>query len=386
MENKQSVVLDALPVQPVPFVDLLSQTRELELELKQAIQSTIQNGDYILGKVVREFEQAFASYIGVKFAIGVASGLDALELSLRALGIREGDEVIVPANTFIATALAVSKTGAKPVFVDCDARTHNIDVEKIEPVINGSSRAIIPVHLEGHPADMSSLISIANRHGLSIVEDACQAHGATFGNKACGSFGVAGCFSFYPAKNLGAMGDGGMVTTDDESLAHRIRCMRDYGQCKKYQHDFLGSNSRLDTLQAAVLQQKLPRLDHWNRQRNRIAEIYLSGLADVRDLSSTQVLPDSNSVWHLFVIETTYRDELADHLRKANIATGIHYPIPIHLQRAFEYLGYERGDFPVAERLSKRILSLPMYPQLKDEQCEHVVRSVREFFRTISQS
>jgi dTDP-4-amino-4,6-dideoxygalactose transaminase len=365
----------------VPFVDLTTQNITLGSQLSSAIHSVIDRGDFILGNAVREFEALFARYIGVDHAIGVASGLDALQLTLVALGIGAGDEVLLPANTFIATALAVSRTGAIPVLVDCNPHTHNIDTHGLSAAITERTRAIIPVHLQGHPADMDGILSFAGRHALAVVEDACQAHGAVYNRCRCGSLGNAGCFSFYPAKNLGAFGDGGLVTTNDSDLAALIRSLRDYGQSAKYQHDLPGGNSRLDTLQASVLQVKLNYLDQWNASRSSHAHAYREQLQGVGDIVFPQLLENTTSVWHLMVFETSLRNELASFLREQGIATGIHYPIPIHRQRVFKNLGYKIGDFPVTERLAEQIISMPMYPELSVSQRDRVVEAVRDFYR-----
>jgi dTDP-4-amino-4,6-dideoxygalactose transaminase len=365
----------------VPFVDLSIQNRNLGPQLSHAIQSVIDRGDFILGQAVRDFEESFAQYVGVKHAIGVACGLDALQLTLAALGIGAGDEVLLPANTFIATALAVARAGAIPVLVDSNPDTHNLDPDQITRAITVRTRAVIPVHLQGNPADMDRILSIADRFGLAVVEDACQAHGAEYHTRRCGGVGNAGCFSFYPAKNLGAFGDGGIVTTNDSALAASIRCLRDYGQTAKYQHDLPGGNSRLDSVQASVLKVKLQYLDQWNASRSSHAMAYREQLQNTGDIVFPQLLDDTKSAWHLMVIETSRRNDLARYVQQFGIATGIHYPIPIHRQRVFADLGYKIGDFPVAERLAERIISLPLYPELTVAQRDRVIQTVRDFYR-----
>lgn len=364
----------------IPLVDLKAQAQSLDGELKAALHGVLERCDFILGGAVSEFETAFAHWLNAKHAVGVASGLDALMLALMALDIGPGDEVLVPANTFIATALAASRAGARPVFVDCDPDTYNIDVERLESAITKQTRAILPVHLTGQPADMGPLMDIAARHGLEVIEDAAQAHGARYRGQRCGTIGRAGCFSFYPGKNLGGFGDGGLVTTNDADLAERLRCLRNYGQQEKYHHLVAGTNSRLDTIQAAVLNVKLPHLDGWNEARARHAACYREQLAGVGDVVFPTTLPDVTHVHHLFMIETADRDGLLNHLKARGIQAGIHYPVPVHLQPAYANLGYRVGDFPVAERLAARILSLPMYPELRGEQIDRVVAGVRSWF------
>jgi len=364
----------------VPFVDLFRQNNPLKEEIQDSIQRVVSQCDFILGEETRLFEDAFASFVGARHAIGVGNGLDALRLSLVATGIGADDEVIVPANTFIATALAVSSLGARPVLVDCNPRTYNIDVNLIESAVTSRTRAIIPVHLTGQPADMDTVLDIARRHGLAVVEDACQAHGAVYRGRACGSLGDAGCFSFYPGKNLGAFGDGGIVTTNDELVAKRLRRLRNYGQKVKYEHQEQGVNSRLDTIQAAVLRVKLGHLPAWNAARQQHARNYQRMLTGVGDLDFQECLPESTHVYHLFIIQTDQRDQLREHLDQRNVQTGIHYPRPIHMHKAYVELGYRQGDFPVAERLAGRILSLPMFPELNSNEIERVVGAIKEWY------
>lgn len=363
----------------VPFVDLTAQYQELAGEVHEAIVSVLERGDFILGRSLGYFEAEFAAYCEARFAVGVSSGTAALELILRGLNVGPGDEVITPAHTFIATALAITTTGARPVFVDINPQTYNIDVDQVEAAITSRTRAIIPVHLYGQPADMDSILAIARRHGLAVVEDACQAHGARYKGRRVGALGAAAAFSFYPSKNLGAYGDGGMVVTNDEQLAQAARMLRNYGQPQKYVHQIKGYNYRLDTLQAAVLRVKLRCLDSWLSARRKHAARYCEFLADL-----PTTLPwepgFAHSVYHLFVIRVDQRNELMSHLSAKGIDTGIHYPIPIHLQPAFGELGYSTGSFPVTETLVGQILSLPMYPELSDDAIGYVVESIREFY------
>ena len=367
----------------VPFVDLRAQYKSLASEVQRAISAVLERGDFILGKEVDLFEEEFAAYCGVKHAVGVDSGTSALELALRAYGIGPGDEVITAANTFIATALAVSYTKATPVLVDVDPQTYTIDLSLLESAITDRARAIVPVHLYGHPVDMDPIMEIARKYGLVVIEDACQAHGAKYRGKRVGSLGHAAAFSFYPAKNLGAYGDGGMVVTNDERVAESLQLLRNYGQREKYHHVSRGYNRRLDTLQAAVLRVKLKHLDEWNAARRRHAQLYDELLAH-----SPVVVPAeadyAESVYHLYVIRVEAcpersrrnRDELRAYLQDKGIATGIHYPIPIHLQPAYRDLGYEKGSFPVTEEYAEQILSLPMYAELTPDSIEYVTEAI----------
>ncbi len=349
-------------------------------EINAAISTVISESDFILGKQVEQFEEAFAQACQVRYAIGVDSGTSALELALRAYEIGPGDEVITAANTFIATTLAISYTGAKPVLVDVDPRTMNMDPAQLEDAITDRTKAVIPVHLYGQAADLDPILEIARRHRLVVLEDACQAHGATYKGKRVGSIGDVAAFSFYPAKNLGAYGDGGAVVTNDERIAKSLRMLRNYGQSKKYVHDLRGYNRRLDTLQAAVLNAKLKYMDQWNAARREHARRYqalLAGTGVVTPVAAGYGDP----VWHLYVIRTEDRDGLREHLTERGIATGIHYPIPIHLQQAYADLGYGPGSFPVTEQACKQILSLPMYAELTTDQIEYVSEAIKQFTR-----
>lgn len=364
----------------VPFVDLQAQYTAIAGEVEQAVAETLREAEYILGRAVDEFEEAFAAYCGARYAVAVDSGTSALELVLRAFGIGAGDEVVTAANTFIATALAISYTGARPVLVDVDPRTATIDVAAIERAITPRTRAIIPVHLYGHPADMDPIMALARRHGLVVIEDACQAHGAGYRGRRVGALGHAAAFSFYPAKNLGACGDGGAVVTNDEQVAATLRLLRNYGQREKYHHVQQGFNRRLDTLQAAILRVKLRHLDTWNAARRQHARRYQALLGEL-GIETPVEAPGAESVWHLYVIQAPRRDALRHYLAEQGIGTGIHYPVPIHLQPAYRNLGYRPGDFPVTERMAKRVLSLPMYAELSAEAITEVAAAIAAFLR-----
>lgn len=364
----------------VPFLDLTAHHAPIQQQIEQAVIAVARHGKYILGPEVEAFEKNFAAMVGVKHAIGVGSGLDALRLALDASGVGPGDEVIVPGNTFIATALAVSAVGAIPVLVDCDEVTYNINPALIEAVITKKTKAICPVHLYGQAADLDAILAIANAHGLRVVEDACQAHGSLYKGRACGSFGDFGTFSFYPGKNLGAMGDGGLITTNDDDLAAAVRRRRSYGELKKYHHVEKGGNARLDTMQAAILGVKLPRLAWANEQRRRAARTYERGLAGIpRIVVPRGPADEAAHVYHLFVIRTPRREELQRFLSDRGIQTGIHYPIPIHKQLAYGELASSGDRLPVATRTADEILSLPMFPELTDEQIGRVCSAVAAF-------
>jgi dTDP-4-amino-4,6-dideoxygalactose transaminase len=367
------------PKQPqVPFVDLAAQYRTIAAEIDEATSRVIQKADFILGREVTLFEEEFAGFCEAKYAVGVDSGTSALELALRAYDIGPGDEVITAANTFIATALAISHAGAKPVLVDVDPLTSTIDVAGIAKAITRRTKAILPVHLYGHPAHMGPIRQLAEKFGIVVIEDACQAHGARYKGKRAGSLGDAAAFSFYPGKNLGAYGDGGMVVTNDREVAKRLEMLRNYGQKEKYHHLFRGYNRRLDTLQAAILRVKLKYLEKWNAARRYSAKLYHDFLEGT-DVVAPAETRGVESVWHLYVIRSEHRDTLREHLESRGISASIHYPIPIHLQPAYKDLGYKRGQFPVTEGLARRILSLPMYAELTSEQLEFVALAIREF-------
>ena len=359
----------------VPFVDLKAQYQTIRDEVRAEVDNVFESTQFILGDAVEKFEHDFASYLGVKHAIGVGNGLDALRLALEAAGIGAGDEVIIPANTFIATALGVSATGAKPVLVDCREDTYEIDPALIERAITPKTKVIMPVHLYGQAADIAAIVEIARNHRLEVIEDAAQAHGTRFLGQRCGTFGLAGCFSFYPGKNLGAYGDGGAVVTNDDDFARRVISLRNYGQKQKYVHVEKGTNSRLDSVQAAILNVKLRRLDDWNAARRAHAALYSDSLAH-HDFIVPSVDPRNEHIFHLYVIRTRHRDELQKHLNSLGIQTGIHYPIPIHLQEAYRDLGLSKGSFPVTEKLADEIVSLPMFPELSPHQIELVLEAL----------
>jgi dTDP-3-amino-3,4,6-trideoxy-alpha-D-glucose transaminase len=365
----------------VPFLDLGPSHAPLKAQLLAEIGELIDSGAFANGPAVAEFEHAFADYCGTTECVGVASGLDGLRLSLLAAGIGHGDEVIVPAMTFVATFEAVSQTGATPVPVDVAAMDYGLDIERTRAAVNERTRAIMPVHLYGQLSDMRSLAELAAQHQLLIVEDACQAHGADRDGIAPGQAARAAVFSFYPGKNLGAMGDAGAIVTDDVELSTRLRALREHGQVAKYRHEYDGYTSRLDTLQALVLLRKLPLLDTWNDERRGVASRYLAGLADVEGLTLPNVAQQSRPVWHLFVVRTADPDGLASFLRSRGIGSGRHYPEPPHLAAAWRRLGHEPGSFPEAEALARECLSLPLYPGMAAEQGDAVIGAVRDFFR-----
>jgi dTDP-4-amino-4,6-dideoxygalactose transaminase len=384
----------------IPFLDLKAQYKQIEHEVVPLVTEAMENGMFIGGPNVEGFEEEFAEFCNTKYCIGVNSGTDALRFALMASGVGPGHEVITVSNTFIATTEAISQVGATPVFVDIDQYTCNMDPNKLNEflerecsfdqstnqLINQSTRspvkAIIPVHLYGQMADMDPMMELARKKGLLIIEDACQAHGAKYKNKAAGSMGAAGCFSFYPGKNLGAYGEGGAVVTQDEKMANEIRMIRDHGQNKKYFHTMEGYNGRLDAIQAAVLRVKLKRLADWNRSRNDNASYYNELLADVPGIEFAKVADFAGSVYHLYVIMLDDRDALQQFLGDKGIATGLHYPLPLHMQKAYEHLGYKEGDFPITERVAKRLLSLPMYPELTRAQIRYVTDSILEFMKS----
>jgi dTDP-4-amino-4,6-dideoxygalactose transaminase len=366
----------------IPFLDLKNQQAELRGEIRAAMDQVLSDCNFILGKPVAEFEEAFAAYCECKYGIGVATGLDALKLILRAMDIGPGDEVITPSHTFIATALAISSVGATPVLTEVDPQTYTIDPSALEAAITVRTKAVIPVHLYGQTADMGPILEIARRRGLKVIEDACQAHGARYNGQAAGSIGDAAAFSFYPGKNLGAYGDGGAVTTNDPVLAQRIRTLRNYGSAKKYYHDELGENSRLDTLQAAVLSVKLKHLDERNKARRAAAALYTEQLKGIGDIITPSVRQGSEHVFHLYVIQTKQRDELQRYLLEQGVECLIHYPVPVHLQKAYGSKHWKQGDFPLTERLAGRILSLPIFPGITGEEIEYVCDSIRMFYRS----
>jgi dTDP-4-amino-4,6-dideoxygalactose transaminase len=363
----------------IPFVDLKHQYHEIKAELQEAIEGVLERGIFVGGDEVGGFEEEFAQYCGVRFAVGVGSGTEALYLALLACGVGSGHEVITVPNTFIATTEAITLTGAQPVFVDINSETYTMDADQIESTITGRTKAIIPVHLYGQPADMAPILAVAERHNLLVVEDAAQAHGAVYKGKKVGGFGTVACFSFYPTKNLGAYGEGGAVVTDNEEIAQRVMMLRDHGSKQKYSHETEGINSRLDTLQAAILQVKLRHLDRWNQQRGERAALYDAFLKDSEKVMRPTVREGCTHVYHVYVIRSTERDRLREHLGSKGIITGIHYPVPLHLQPAYSSLGLGEGTYPVTERAAREILSLPMYPELRGEDVETVAKVIKGF-------
>jgi dTDP-4-amino-4,6-dideoxygalactose transaminase len=363
----------------VPFVDLKAQYQTIAAEVDESMHRVISSADFILGKELELFEQEFAAYCEAKYAVGVDSGISALELALRAYGIGEGDEVITVSHTFIATASSISFTGARPVFVDIEPRTYNMDASQIEAAITPCTKAILPVHLYGQPASMDAILAIARKHHLIVIEDACQSHGALYNGKRVGPLGDAGCFSFYPAKNLGAYGDGGMMVTNNTEIAEKVRMLRNYGQREKYHHVFLAYNRRLDTLQAAVLRVKLRHLDDWNAARQRTAQLYNELLKDIDGVTTPYAVDDRTHVYHLYVIQHPRRDALVTYLHEQGVFAGLHYLIPVHLQPCYEHLNVPRCSLPVTESIMPHILSLPMYPEITPEQAWHVCDQIRRF-------
>lgn len=361
----------------IPFVDLKVQYQNIKDEIDTVVKAVIDDTAFIGGRFVKEFEESFAAYCKAKYCIGVGNGTDALYIALRSLGVGAGDEVITVANSFIATAEAVTMTGARVVFVDCDPESYNIDLGQVEKAITGKTKAILPVHLYGRPADMLSLRKIADNHGLFLVEDAAQAHGAEINGQRAGSLGDIACFSFYPGKNLGAYGDGGAIVTSNEDLAVKCRMIANHGRVKKYDHDFEGVNSRLDGLQAAILSVKLKHLERWTQSRIAVAREYDSLLKDA-GLALPGCAPDIRHVYHLYVVRVKDRERVQAGLKERGVATGIHYPIALPNLQAYQYLGHQPDDFPVASAYSKEILSLPMFPELSDEQIEYVYNSLKE--------
>jgi len=363
----------------IPFLDLKVQYQQIEQEVLPMLTEAMSNASFIGGPQVSCLETEFAEFTDSKFCIGVGSGTDALRFSLIAAGIGDGDEVITVPNTFIATTEAISQVNATPVFVDINPDTYNIDVSKIEEKITDQTKAIVPVHLYGQCVDMDPILEIAKKHNLVVIEDACQSHGALYKTKKAGSLGTAGCFSFYPGKNLGAFGEGGAVVTHDEEIAAKIRMIRDHGQAQKYFHDMEGYNGRLDAIQAGVLRIKLKRLKVWNQARRENAKAYNELLSHINGVTIPFEPDFSQAVYHLYVILVDDRDGLQNFLADKGIASGLHYPMPLHLQKAYAHLGHKEGDFPVTENVSKRLLSLPMFPELTRDQIEYVCESIKEF-------
>ncbi len=363
----------------VPFLDVHAATQELEAQILEAVDRVVGSGWYVLGKETASFEREFAAFTGAGHAVGVGNGLDAIALALQALGIGPGDEVIVPSNTFIATWFAVAHTGAVPIGVEPIVGQWTLDPARVAEAVTPRTRALVPVHLFGQPADLAELSAVADRHELVVVEDAAQAHGARYNGRRIGAHGHAVAWSFYPAKNLGALGDGGAVTTDDPGVAARVRSLRNYGSSQKYAHDIVGTNSRLDEVQAAVLRVKLPHLDSWNARRRRIAQRYTQELGDVPGLGLPASAPAREHVWHLYVVDHASRDALQEHLADNGIQTLVHYPIPPHLSGAFASPGLPEGVFPIAEQAARTHLSLPIGPHLSEQHVTRVIHACRSF-------
>ena len=363
----------------IPLVDLKAQYAAIRPEMRAAIDAVLEHAQFINGPEVADFEQRFAAFCEAEFAVGVGNGTDALALALNALGVGPGDEVITTANTFIATAEVIATAGATPVFVDVDPHHFNMTAEGLSAAITPKTKAAIPVHLYGQPAPMAEIMEVARQRSVKIIEDAAQAHGAEYQGKRVGNWGDLTAFSFYPAKNLGAYGDAGAVVTNDGELAATVRMLRDHGRTDKYLHEYVGVNSRLDTLQAAILGVKLGYMEEWNAARRAVAARYDAALGEFPWLTLPGRIPGGRHVYHLYVIQTDRREELRQHLSDNGIGVGIHYPIPLHLQPAFRSLGYDLGDFPVAERLGDSILSIPMYPEISDAQLARVVQAVGAF-------
>ncbi len=364
----------------VPFVDLQAQLSLIRSDVLKNVTAVIDKCNFILGEEVQKFEQDFAKYCGATYGIGVANGTDALHLAVRAAGIGPGDEVLVPANTFIATALGVTFAGAKPIPVDVSEKDFLMDPSLIEKAITKNTKAILPVHLYGRMMDLTPVLEIAKKRNLMVFEDAAQGHGARLHGKRAGAVGMMGCFSFYPGKNLGCYGDGGMVVTNSLEMKDKLIALRNYGSPKKYHHPVIGFNCRLDTIQAAILLAKLPHLDHYNEARYNAAIQYNKVLEGVGDLRLPEIPEKNSHVFHLYVLRTNKRDALLQHLNNSGVGAAIHYPVPIHLHGAYTHLGYKKGAFPVSERLCEEIVSLPIYPEITGEQIDTVASLVKAFF------
>ncbi len=364
----------------VPFYSLAAMHQAQRTVLEKAFRETLDSNWFVLGNKLQTFEEEFAQYLGCKYAVGVGNGLEGLQLSLMALGIGQGDEVLVPAHTFAASFLAVLNIGAKPIAIEVDEASCNLDIEQCKELVSPNTKAIMPVHLYGNPCKMDVVLSFAIMYNLWVVEDNAQAVGATHKGKKTGTFGHVNACSFYPSKNLGALGDAGAVTTNDKDIYHKLLQLRNYGSMQKYHHESAGLNSRMDELQAAFLSVKLPMLDQWNLERRRLAINYSTSLAKIEELQLPQTIKNSEAVWHIYAVRTTKRDALHNHLAKRGVQTVIHYPIPPHLQKAFSYLGYQKGDFPITEKIAAETLSLPLYPGLSTEDQQYVIDCVIEFF------
>lgn len=370
----------------VPFVDLKGQYHNIQSEIDAAIKRVIEKGQFIGGEEVEAFENEFATYLDSKHCVSMNSGTDALILGVRALNLPSGSEVILPANTFYATALAASENNLKPVFTDIDENDFGMDLSDLKKKINGKTKAVIAVHLYGQPDKMDEVQEVIKQSGKDIylIEDAAQTHGAKLNGKRVGTTGIFAAFSFYPGKNLGAYGDGGALTTHDDTLARKYRLLREYGSEKKYYHSSLGRNSRLDTLQAAILRIKLQHLDKWNSARQKLAAYYTKELSSVKEIQVPHHFQNRESIYHVYVIRAQKRDELQAYLSSKGITTIIHYPVPLHVQEAYAYLGYKKGDLPKTEKACEEILSLPMYPEMTTEQVDEVIKTIKEFYQMSS--
>jgi dTDP-4-amino-4,6-dideoxygalactose transaminase len=361
----------------IPFIDLKSQYQEIKSSADRSLKDLMKRGDFVLGQNVRDFEKHFARYCGVAYGLGVNSGTDALFLGLLSLGIGRGNDVIVPAFTYIASAFAVSYTGARPVFADIDEKTYNMDPQKIESLITRRTRAIMPVHLYGQSADMTPILRIARRHDLFVIEDAAQAHGTLYGRKKAGSLGDVGCYSFYPTKNLGALGDAGLIVTNREKIYERLKKLRDYGRKTRYEHSSLGYNSRLDSLQALFLDLKLKNLDVWNEKRRSAAALYRRLLKDTPGILLPEEASYGKHVYHIFAVRIKKRDAVLRGLQHSGIHAGVHYPVPLHLQEVYKGLGTRKGSLSVSEKIAREILCLPIYPHITPKQIEYVCHTLK---------
>ncbi len=365
----------------VPFNDLSLGYRLINKELLSVLKKVLDSGQVVLGKEVENFENSYAEFSGVKYCVGVASGLDAITLSLEALNLPKDSEVIMASNSYIATLNAAVRLGLKPVLVEPKEDTYNINPSNIEKAINSKTKAILPTHFFGQACEMDTILKIAKKYNLYVVEDNAQSHGSTYKGKKNGSFGISNATSFYPTKNLGAIGEAGAVTTNDEKIYKKILMLRNYGEESRYKNSIIGYNSRLDEVQAAFLNVKIKKIDQMTKRRIKIAGIYLRGLENVGEIRLPITEKESTNVYHIFPIRTKYRDKLRDYLASKDIGTSVHYPIPPHLQKAYSYLGYKKGDFLIAERLASNSLSLPIFPEMKDEQAQFVVKQIKNYYR-----
>ncbi|OHA15158.1 MAG: hypothetical protein A3G52_03450 [Candidatus Taylorbacteria bacterium RIFCSPLOWO2_12_FULL_43_20] len=365
----------------IPFLDLKAQYKSVKKEVETAIAKVFESGVFVMGPKVEEFEKSFSIFLKAEETVAVSSGTDAIHIALRTLNIGAGDEVITTAHTFFATVGAILLVGAKPVFVDIEENTHQINVADISKKITPKTKAIIPVHLYGQACDMDAVVEIAKKNGLFVIEDACQAHGSEYKRRKCGTIGDIGCFSFYPGKNLGTYGEGGALVTDNPNYAHKARMIRNHGSKEKYRHDILGGNFRMSAIEGAVLGAKMKHLPKWNKERIKKAGLYNKHLSGVKDIFLTVEPNFSKGNYHLYVIRTKYRDKLAKFLKEKGVETGIHYPVPAHLHKSVEFIGMRRGDFPIAEKVTDEIISLPMYPELKESEIRYISECVKKFFK-----